>query len=88
MNLDILIRHKFQQHLYLYWTVDIRLNCELFIVRYNKTDKKKLKKNFKIIEESCEGLTCEEGGVNAGKLWKLKKTTKGRSHRTTNSNAR
>ena len=29
---------RFCQHLYLYWTVDIRFNCELFIVRYNKTD--------------------------------------------------
>ena len=29
--------------------------------------------NLKIIVEACEGLTCEEGGVNVAKLWKLKK---------------
>ena len=29
--------------------------------------------NIKIIKDACEGLTCEEGGVNAAKRWKLKK---------------
>ena len=29
--------------------------------------------NAKIIQDACEGLSCEGGGVNAGKLWKLKK---------------
>ena len=33
--------------------------------------------NAKIIEDACTDLTCEEGGVNAGKLWKLKKRLKG-----------
>ena len=31
--------------------------------------------NLKIIKEACEGLTVEGGGVNAGKLWKLKNKT-------------
>ena len=33
--------------------------------------------NFKITNESCEGLACEDGGVNVGKLWKLKRRLKG-----------
>ena len=33
--------------------------------------------HFQIINESCEGLVCEEGGINVGKLWKLKKRLKG-----------
>ena len=33
--------------------------------------------NLKIIVEACEGLTCEEGGVNVAKLWKLKKQLRG-----------
>ena len=33
--------------------------------------------NLKIIKEACEGLTCEEGGVNVAKLWKLKKQLRG-----------
>ena len=44
--------------------------------------------NAKIIENACTGLTCEEGGVNAGKLWKLKKTFKRHSTRSPISNAR
>ena len=31
----------------------------------------------KTIKEACEGLTCETGGVNAGKLWQLKKKLRG-----------
>ena len=33
--------------------------------------------NFKIIQESSQGLMCEEGGVNVGKLWKLKRKLRG-----------
>ena len=33
--------------------------------------------NLNIIKEACEGLTVEGGGVNAGKLWKLKKQLQG-----------
>ena len=33
--------------------------------------------NLKIITDACEGLTCEEEGVNAEKLWKLKKQLRG-----------
>ena len=33
--------------------------------------------NSTIIKEACEGLTIEGGGVNAGKLWKLKKQLQG-----------
>ena len=33
--------------------------------------------NIKIIKDACEGLTCEEGGVNAAKRWKLKKQLRG-----------
>ena len=33
--------------------------------------------NAKTIEKACNGLTCEGGGINAGKLWKLKKQLKG-----------
>ena len=33
--------------------------------------------NIKIIKDACEGLTCEEGGVNEAKLWKLKKQLRG-----------
>ena len=33
--------------------------------------------NFKIIKEACSGLTCDTGGINAGKLWKLKRKLKG-----------
>ena len=33
--------------------------------------------NYRIIEEACAGLTCEEGGLNSGKLWKLKRRLKG-----------
>jgi hypothetical protein len=29
--------------------------------------------NARTIQEACEGLSCEGGGINAGKLWKLKK---------------
>ena len=28
--------------------------------------------NYRIGQEACAGLSCEEGGLNAGKLWKLK----------------
>ena len=31
--------------------------------------------NATIIKEACEGLTLEGGGVNARKLWKLKKNS-------------
>ena len=27
--------------------------------------------------DACGGLTCESGGINMGKLWKLKKKLKG-----------
>ena len=33
--------------------------------------------NLKLIKEACGGVTCEEGGMNAGKLWQLKKKLKG-----------
>ena len=33
--------------------------------------------NATLIKDACEGLTCEEGGVNAGKLWRLKKQLRG-----------
>ena len=33
--------------------------------------------NKKTVEEECEGLACEKGGVNAGKLWQLKKKLRG-----------
>ena len=33
--------------------------------------------NAKIIMDACGGLTCESGGLNVGKLWKLKKKLKG-----------
>ena len=33
--------------------------------------------NATLIKDACEGLTCEGGGVNAGKLWRLKKQLRG-----------
>ena len=30
-------------------------------------------KNFNIIKNEIEGIHCQEGGINSGKLWKLKK---------------
>ena len=33
--------------------------------------------NFKIVKEACQGLACEEGGVNATKLWQLKRKLRG-----------
>ena len=30
-------------------------------------------KNIKIINEEIDGIKCDEGGINSGKLWKLKK---------------
>ena len=33
--------------------------------------------NYQIIQEACAGLSCEQGGVNAGKLWKLKRRLRG-----------
>ena len=33
--------------------------------------------NYQIIQESCAGLSCEQVGVNAGKLWKLKRHLRG-----------
>ena len=35
------------------------------------------KENLEIINKACEGLSCENGGVNAGKLWQLKKKLRG-----------
>ena len=29
--------------------------------------------NYKIIKEEIKDMECDEGGINAGKLWKLKK---------------
>ena len=29
--------------------------------------------NRKYIQEEIDGIKCEEGGINSGKLWKLKK---------------
>ena len=29
--------------------------------------------NFRLVKEACEGLACENGGVNLPKMWKLKK---------------
>ena len=34
----------------------------------NKLSELCAEENFKIINESCEGLACEEGGINMGKL--------------------
>ena len=28
--------------------------------------------NFQIVQDACAGLSCEKGGVNAGRFWKLK----------------
>ena len=47
-----------------------------------KLIKKKLgaicaEQNAKIIMDACGGLTCESGGINVGKLRKLKKKLKG-----------
>ena len=33
--------------------------------------------NLKIVKEACEELTCEDGGVNVNKMWKMKKKLKG-----------
>ena len=33
--------------------------------------------NLKIVKEACNGLTSEEGGVNATKLWQLKRKLRG-----------
>ena len=33
--------------------------------------------NFKILKEACQGLACDEGGVNATKLWQLKRKLRG-----------
>ena len=30
-------------------------------------------KNREIVNEACEGLTCEDGGINVNKMWKMKK---------------
>ena len=35
------------------------------------------KENFKIINEACNGISCESGGINSGKLWQLKKKLRG-----------
>jgi len=34
--------------------------------------------NLKIVKEACDGITCEDGGVNINKMWKMKKKLKGR----------
>ena len=33
--------------------------------------------NLKIIQKACAGLSCENGGINASKLWQLKKKLRG-----------
>ena len=33
--------------------------------------------NAKLIKEACQGLSCQNGGVNAGRLWSLKKKLRG-----------
>ena len=33
--------------------------------------------NYKTVNEACAGLSCEEGGINVSKLWKLKKKSEG-----------
>ena len=35
------------------------------------------KQNMKIIEEACKGMSCDSGGVNVAKMWKMKKKLKG-----------
>ena len=43
----------------------------------NKLSELCAKDNLDIINKACEGLSCENGGVNAGKLWQLKKKLRG-----------
>ena len=38
--------------------------------------------NYKAIQEVCQGLTCEDGGMNVGKLWRIKKKLTGIYHET------
>ena len=33
--------------------------------------------NVKMIKEACQGLSCETGGLNSGKLWQLKRKLRG-----------
>ena len=33
--------------------------------------------NLKLIQEACKGMSCEEGGMNPAKFWKLKKKLRG-----------
>ena len=35
-------------------------------------------KNYQIVKEACDGLTCGDGGVNVNKMWKMKKQLKGK----------
>ena len=35
------------------------------------------KNNLDLINKASEGLSCETGGLNAGKLWKIKKRLRG-----------
>ena len=30
--------------------------------------------NLKLIQEACKGMSCEEGGINPAKFWKLKRS--------------
>ena len=36
-----------------------------------------VKEHLELINKACEGLSCETGGLNAGKLWQLKKKLRG-----------
>ena len=46
----------------------------------NKLSEMCAEENVAIINEACAGLTCEGGGVNAGKLWSLKKKLQGTTY--------
>ena len=43
----------------------------------NKLSSLCAKDNMKLIEEACGNMSCEEGGMNPAKLWKLKKKLRG-----------
>ena len=34
--------------------------------------------NLEIVKQACDGITCDDGGINVNKMWKMKKKLKGR----------
>ena len=54
-------------------------SCEKLVEVETKLANMCADENARTIQEACEGLSCEGGCINAGKLWKLTKQLKGMS---------